>query len=337
MAFSNIPKLSLAQAPTPIDHLPRLGELLGTRHLWVKRDDCTGLGLGGNKTRKLEYLLAEALETGADTVLTVGGLQSNHARQTAAAAARLGLNCELILEPVNGAPESLYQHSGNVLLNRLFGATLTLAKPGQDGIELMHQRAEALAGEGYTPYCIPVGGSNTTGALGYVQCAREIADWQYQQDTEFDHIILATGSAGTQAGLLAGAALFDLSAQIQGFCVSRTSEDQADLVVSLTRPLFDRLGLPHETLAERVYTDGRYVGPGYGIATEGMTHAVRVTAETEGLLLDPVYTGKAMHGLFDSYQNGTFGPDDKVLFIHTGGAPALFGYETALFEDAKTP
>ncbi len=335
MAFSNIPKLSLAQAPTPIDHLPRLGELLGTRNLWVKRDDCTGLGLGGNKTRKLEYLLAEALETGADTVLTVGGLQSNHARQTAAAAARLGLNCELVLEPVTGAPESLYQHSGNVLLNRLFGATLTLAKPGQDGIELMHQRAEALAGEGYAPYCIPVGGSNTTGALGYVQCAREIADWQYQQDTEFDHIILATGSAGTQAGLLAGAALFDLSAQVQGFCVSRTTEDQADLVLNLTRPLFDRLGLSHETLARRIYTDGRYVGPGYGIATEGMTHAVRVTAETEGLLLDPVYTGKAMHGLFDSYQNGTFGPDDKVLFIHTGGAPALFGYEAALFEDDK--
>lgn len=335
MAFSNIPKLSLAQAPTPIEHLPRLGELLGTRHLWVKRDDCTGLGFGGNKTRKLEYLLADALEAGADTVLTVGGLQSNHARQTAAAAARLGLNCELILEPVTGAPESLYPHSGNVLLNRLFGAALTLAKPGQDGIELMHQRAEALAGEGYAPYCIPVGGSNTTGALGYVQCAREIADWQYQQDIEFDHIILATGSAGTQAGLLAGAALFDLSAQVRGFCVSRSSEDQADLVLNLTRPLFDRLGLPHDLLAKQIHTDGRYVGPGYGVATQGMIHAVRVTAETEGLLLDPVYTGKAMHGLFDSYQAGAFGPEDKVLFIHTGGAPALFGYESALFEEDK--
>ncbi|WP_037338342.1 D-cysteine desulfhydrase family protein [Saccharospirillum impatiens] len=333
MAFSNIPKLSLAHAPTPIEHLPRLGEQLGTQNLWVKRDDCTGLGLGGNKTRKLEYLLAEALDTGADTVLTVGGLQSNHARQTAAAAARLGLNCELILEPVTGTPEALYHHSGNVLLNRLFGATLTLAKPGQDGIELMHQRSAALSQEGYKPFCIPVGGSNTTGALGYVECAREIADWQYRNDIEFDHIILATGSAGTQAGLLAGAALFDLSATIRGFCVSRAGEAQSELVLSLTRPLFDRLGLCDDALPARIVTDGDYVGPGYGIETEGMKHAVRVTAETEGLLLDPVYTGKAMHGLFDSYHSGFFGPDDRVLFIHTGGAPALFGYETALFGD----
>lgn len=331
MVFSKIPKLSLAHTPTPIEHLPRLGDQLGTRNLWVKRDDCTGLGLGGNKTRKLEYLLAEAQAAGADTVLTVGGLQSNHARQTAAAASRLGLNCELILEPVTGTPETLYHHSGNVLLNKLFGATLTRAEPGQDGMQLMQQRAEALSREGFSPYCIPVGGSNTTGALGYVECAREVADWQYQQDIEFDYIVLATGSAGTQAGLLAGAALFNLSAKIKGFCVSRTSEDQFDLVLNLTRPLFDRLELNHETLPGRVLTDGRYVGQGYGIATEGMRHAVRVTAETEGLLLDPVYTGKAMHGLFDEYHNGTFGPNDKVLFIHTGGAPALFGYETALF------
>lgn len=331
MAFSNIPKLSFAHTPTPIEHLPRLGEQLGTQNLWIKRDDCTGLGLGGNKTRKLEYLLAEALAAGADTVLTVGGLQSNHARQTAAATARLGLNCELILEPVTGTPETLYSHSGNVLLNKLFGATLTLAETGQNGLELMQRRAEALSRESHSPYCIPIGGSNTTGALGYVDCAREIADWQYQHDTQFDYIILATGSAGTQAGLLAGAAMFDLSARIKGFCVSRTSEDQLGLVQNLARPLFDRLDLHHETLPGRILTDGRYVGPGYGIATEGMKHAVRVTAETEGLLLDPVYTGKAMHGLFDEYHNGTFGPDDKVLFLHTGGAPALFGYETEFF------
>jgi D-cysteine desulfhydrase/L-cysteate sulfo-lyase len=331
MAFSNISKLSLAHGPTPIEHLPRLGEQLGTQQLWVKRDDCTGLGLGGNKTRKLEYLLAEALEAGADTVLTVGGLQSNHARQTAAAAARLGLNCELILEPVTGAPQTLYGHSGNVLLNRLFGATLTRAEAGQDGLELMHQRAAVLTAEGYRPYCIPVGGSNTTGALGYVECAREIAEWQYQHDIEFDHIILATGSAGTQAGLLAGAALFDLSAQVLGFCVSRSSNDQFDLVLELARPLFDRLGLDDSTLVSRVLTDGGYVGAGYGIATEGMRHAVRVTAESEGLLLDPVYTGKAMHGLFNEFSNGTYSPNDKVLFLHTGGAPALFGYETELF------
>jgi D-cysteine desulfhydrase family pyridoxal phosphate-dependent enzyme len=330
MAFSDTPRLNLAHTPTPIEPLPRLGEQLGTGKLWVKRDDCTGLGMGGNKTRKLEYLMAEAIAAGADTVLTLGGLQSNHARQTAAAAARLGLHCELILEPVTGAPASLYDHSGNVLLNKLFGATLTLAKPNQNGLQLMQERAEALGQEGYRPYCIPVGGSNTTGAMGYIGCAEEIAHWQYQHDVVFDHIILATGSAGTQAGLLAGASLFNLQAQIRGFCVSRTSEAQFDLVLDLTGQLYDRLGLNRSDLANNVLTDGSYVGPGYGVATDGMVHAVRVTAETEGLLLDPVYTGKAMHGLFDHYYNKAFGPDDTVLFLHTGGAPALFGYETEL-------
>lgn len=330
MAFADIPRLSLAHSPTPIEPMPRLGKLLGTENLWVKRDDCTGLGLGGNKTRKLEYLMAQAREQDATMVLTVGGLQSNHARQTAAAAAKLGLDCELVLEPVAGTPDTLYDHSGNVLLNRLFGASITRARPGQDIDALVAERAHLLRQEGHRPYVVPLGGSNETGALGYVRCVEEIAQWQYEKDIAFDRIILATGSGGTQAGLIAGTELFGVTADILGFCVSRGTDPQHDLVLDLTQRVFLSLGLEPACLDNRVLSDGEYVGEGYGIPTHGMRQAVRVTAEYEGLLLDPVYTGKAMSGLIDYYRHDQIGPDERVLFLHTGGSPALFAYETAL-------
>lgn len=328
MALTDIPRLSLAHTPTPIERLPRMGEQLGTQHLWIKRDDCTGLGLGGNKTRKLEYLMADAQRQGATVVLTVGGLQSNHARQTAAAAARLGLNCELVLEPVAGTPETLYDHSGNVLLDRLFGAAVTRAEAGDDLTDLLERRAQAHRDAGEVPYTVPMGGSNEIGALGYVRCMEEIAQWQYDADVEFDRIVLGTGSAGTQAGLLVGAHLFDVRAEVLGFCVSRGTEDQHALVLDLTQRLHQSLDRSPVDFHDRVFTDGGYVGPGYGVATDGMRQAVRVMAEQEGVLLDPVYTGKAMNGLIDYYRQGRIGPEERVLFLHTGGAPALFGYES---------
>ncbi|GGX41208.1 D-cysteine desulfhydrase [Saccharospirillum salsuginis] len=330
MAIADIPRLSLAHAPTPIERMDRLGEQVGTRHLYIKRDDCTGLGLGGNKTRKLEYLMADARNQGATVVLTVGGLQSNHARQTAAAAARLGLQCELVLEPVAGTPESLYDHSGNVLLDHLFGAAVTRAQAGEDLDALLQQRAQAHRDAGEVPYVVPVGGSNEIGSLGYVRCMEEIAQWQYDADVEFDRIVLATGSAGTQAGLLVGARLYDVNAEILGFCVSRSTEDQHTLVLDLTQRLHQSLDRSPLDYRDRVVTDGGYVGPGYGVATDGMRQAVRVVAEQEGILLDPVYTGKAMNGLIDYYRLGKISPDERVLFLHTGGAPALFAYESVL-------
>lgn len=330
MALADIPRLDLAHSPTPIERLPNLGEQMGTSNLWVKRDDCTGLGLGGNKTRKLEYLMADAQAQGATLVLTAGGLQSNHARQTAAAAAKLGLLCELVLEPVSGSPTSLYDHTGNILLDRLFGAALTVAEPGVALDDLLQQRAEVHRQAGEVPYVIPVGGSNEIGALGYVRCMEEIARWQYDADMEFDRIVLGTGSAGTQAGLLVGAHLLGVRAKIQGFCVSRSSEAQEALVLELTQRLHQFLDLSPYDYRDRVAADGSYVGEGYGIATEGMRQAVRVVAEQEGLLLDPVYTGKAMNGLIDYYRQGLIAPDERVLFLHTGGAPALFAYESEL-------
>lgn len=330
MAFADIPRLPLSHAPTPIERLSRLGEQLGTNHLWIKRDDCTGLGLGGNKTRKLEYLMADAQQQGATVVLTAGGLQSNHARQTAAAAARLGMACELVLEPVSGTPETLYDHTGNVLLDRLFGAALTRVNTGEDLESVLNQRARAHADAGEVPYVVPVGGSNEVGSLGYVRCLSEIAKWQYDADVEFDRIVLATGSAGTQAGLLVGANLFDVKADVLGFCVSRSTEDQHELVQDLTERLHYSLTGSTLSYQDRVRTDGDYVGPGYGVATDGMRQAVRVVAEQEGILLDPVYTGKAMNGLIDYYRQEWIRPDERVLFLHTGGAPALFAYESVL-------
>ena len=323
--FNQIPRIEITHAPTPLEFAPRLSAELGY-NLHIKRDDCTGLAVGGNKTRKLEYLLADAKALGADTLVTIGGLQSNHARQTAAAAAKFGFSCELILEDVAGTPKTDYYNNGNMLLDRLLGARIHQLSIDDDSNAFANSLIEKLKAEGKKPYLIPVGGSNVIGAYGYVRCANEILQQISQSNLQIDQIVLATGSAGTQAGLLAGLIAVKIDIPVLGISVSRSTEVQKQLVESLLRQTLKALALDPDLADGKVITNGGYVGEGYGIPTAGMIKAVKLCAQLEGLLLDPVYTGKAMAGFFDLCSQGVIAKGSQQLFLHTGGSPGLYGY-----------
>lgn len=323
--FIPFPRVILSHSPTPLEKLPRLSEFLGCQ-IWIKRDDCTGLAGGGNKTRKLEYLLADALQQKADTIITFGGIQSNHARQTAAAAAKSGLNCELILEDVSGVPQQDYYHNGNILLDRLCGALVHRVAAGQNSQDVLAQRLTLLEQQGKKAYVIPVGGSNPLGSLGYVNCAQEILSQSKALNLRFDHIVLASGSAGTQAGLLAGLIARQSTIPVLGICVSRSGEEQEVLVEQLLGQTLSLLNLDSAQAKGRVKAKGNYYGKGYGMASQSMIEAVKLLARLEGLLLDPVYTGKAMAGLIDLCQQGMFQAQQNILFLHTGGSQGLFAY-----------
>ncbi len=329
MPLADFPRIRLAHLPTPLEPLPRLSEALGGPSIWVKRDDCTGLGGGGNKTRKLEFLMAAAREQGADTVITPGAVQSNNARQTAAAAARLGMGCHLLLEEIAADTDRDYRGSGNVLLDRMFDAHLHNFPNGTD----LDVAAEAVADElretGSVPYLIPVGGSNALGALGYVDCAFELVAQAEERNLTIDHLVLATGSAGTQSGLLAGLHIQESDISVLGICVSRSADEQERTVETLCAEILELLDCKRALPREVVRANGDYVGQGYGLPTRDMIKAVALTASTEGLLLDPVYTGKAMAGVVDLVRHGQFQDDDNVVFLHTGGIPALFAYRSA--------
>ena len=325
------PKIQLGHWPTPLEPMLRINEMHKGPELWVKRDDCTGLAFGGNKTRKLEYLLADAQLRGATTLLTAGGVQSNHARQTAAAAARVGLGCELFLEQVEGVSEADYSHSGNLLLDQLLGARLHRLPAGQDLDAAMALRAQTLSTSGQVPYVMPVGGSNAIGAMGYVDCGLELAQQLQQYQLSFDAIVLATGSAGTQAGLLAGLALAGLDIPVLGVTVSRSSDEQCQKVLALLHEVQGLLE-QSELHEDHVICFDKYYGSAYGDPTPQMVEAVRLAASLEGLLLDPVYSGKAFAGLLDLVRHGYFDTSERVLFLHTGGAPGLFAYSECLSE-----
>ena len=323
--FDRIPRIEITHAPTPLEFAPRLSEELGC-NLFVKRDDCTGLAGGGNKTRKLEYLLADARRQGADVLVTIGGLQSNHARQTAAAAAKFGFDCELVLDDVAGTPKTDYYNNGNLLLDSLLGARVHRLELAEDSDAYTGHLIEKLVNEGRNPYLIPVGGSSEIGNLGYVRCANEILQQIQSQDITIDQIVLASGSAGTQAGLLAGLIAADIEIPVLGISVSRNSIEQMQLVDGLLRETLTRLGLDPDRAAGRVTANGNYYGEGYGMTTEAMITAVKRCAELEGLLLDPVYTGKAMAGLIDLCVQGEIAAGSNQLFLHTGGSVGLFAY-----------
>lgn len=320
------PHLSLAQLPTPLEPLPRLSAELGGPRLWVKRDDQTGLAMGGNKVRKLEYLLADAREQHADVVLTTGATQSNHCRQTAAAAARLGLDCELLLE--HRFPEwgDDYQHGGNIQLDRLFGATVLDFEKGTDTIAEMDRRADELRGQGRTPYVVPLGGSSVVGALGYRTAAVEILRQAANRGFSPREIVHATASGGTQAGLVAGLAIKRSEVPLLGISAGAEDAYLAPIVRGLAEGVFEHIGIERTLGAHAVVIDDAHVGEGYGVPTEAMHEAVTLCARLEGLLLDPVYSGKAMAGLIHHVRAGRYTADDDVVFIHTGGTPALFAY-----------
>ena len=329
MQLARIPRVRLGHLSTPLEPMPRLSKALGGPELWIKRDDCTGLATGGNKTRKLEFLMAEAVAAGADIVVTQGATQSNHARQTAAAAAKLGLDCHILLEDRVQTTDTEYYYNGNVLLDRLHGATVQAYPAGLDMNAEALAAGEALRKQGRKPYVIPGGGSNPTGALGYVLCAQELAQQTTEMGLPFDHLVMATGSAGTQAGLAVGLKLFNLDINLLGIGVRLPQAQQEANVLKLAQATAARLDKPALVQADDIRANCDYVGAGYGKPTEASLEAIEMFARYEGILIDPVYAGKGAAGLIDLIRKGAFSASDRVIFLHTGGAVALFGYTAA--------
>lgn len=327
--FDAFPRTPLCHQPTPIEPMPRLTSVLGGPELFVKRDDCTGLATGGNKTRKLEFLVGEALKAGADMLVTQGAVQSNHVRQTAAAAAKLGLACHVVLERRVPDRDAAYEETGNVLLDALFGATQEFRPAGLDMNAEAQAVTETLRTDGHRPYFIPGGGSNPTGALGYASCAQEIANFCHNNGAHFDHLVMATGSTGTQAGLVAGFHAIGFDLPVLGISVRQPHDRQVKAVHSLAQKTSDVLGAGKINDAQILVDDG-YVGEGYGIPASSTLEAINLCARQEGLLLDPVYSAKGMAGLIGRIRAGAFKTTDKILFLHTGGSVALFAYEHQL-------
>jgi L-cysteate sulfo-lyase len=326
MHLARFPRIHLAHLPTPLEPMPRLSEALGGPEIWIKRDDCTGLSTGGNKTRKLEFLMAEAVAQGADTVMTQGATQSNHARQTAAFAAKLGMACHILLEDRTGFNDSDYRANGNVLLDDLHGATREARGPGLDMNAEMEAVAETWRAKGKKVYAIPGGGSNPTGALGYVNCAYELVGQANERSLRIDRIVTATGSAGTQTGLIVGLKAIHAGIPLQGFGVRAPKEKQEENVHRLACATAEKIGAAGCVAREDVVADCNYVGEGYGLPRADTIEAIRMFAALEGILLDPVYSGKAAAGLIDWARKGRFAKGERVVFLHTGGAAGLFGY-----------
>lgn len=320
MFLKDMPRVRLAALPTPLDYAPRLSQSLGVK-LYIKRDDNTGLAVGGNKARKLEYLVGDALAQGCDTLITTGGPQSNHCRMTAAAAAKSGLDCHLVF-----TSQDITVRQGNLLLDELLGANFHFlgSDDGMLAAKRMVELAEELKQQGKKPYIVPLGGSSPVGAAGYIRAIKELVDQTDLLDISIDYIIHASGSAGTQAGLLAGVIAFNLPIKVLGMSVSRPKERLSGEVLGLCRDTLSNAGYNTTVTSAEVAVYDDYVGDGYGIPTELSTEALRLFAKLEGIIIDPVYTAKAGAGLLDLTRKGIIPHGSSVLFWHTGGSPALF-------------
>ncbi|HET9027946.1 MAG TPA: D-cysteine desulfhydrase [Trueperaceae bacterium] len=330
MQLSRFPRRHYTQGPTPLEPLPRLSAHLGGPNLWLKRDDLLGLAAGGNKTRKLEFLVADALEQGADTLVTTGAVQSNHCRLTLAAAVHEGLSCRLVLE--ERVPNSYdVQASGNNFLFNLLGVeAVTVVPAGTDLNAAMQVVAGEVAALGRKAYVIPGGGSNPLGALGYVACAQELMQQAFDLGLNVTRLVTASGSGGTHSGVVAGLTGTSAGVPVTGISVRAPKAPQEEKILGLARATAELAGserLP--TAADIEVLDG-YVGGGYSIPTPGMVEAVKLFARFEGVLLDPVYSGKAAAGLIDLVRSGAFERHDNVVFLHTGGSPALYAYQDVL-------
>lgn len=332
MDLTGFPRTSLGHLPTPLERMDRLRAALGPDcpTLLVKRDDCTGLASGGNKTRKLEFLMGEAVEKGAGAIVTFGAVQSNHARQTAAAAAKLGLPCDLILIEMVPLESAAYRGSGNVLYDLLLGARVHLVKDDRRASEAFQAVADAHAKAGRGVYVVPIGGSNAVGSLGYIDAFDEIERQTEAMGISVDAIVFGSSSGGTQAGLIAGATLADSATRIMGVNVyKKHGADIASAVHALALETLHHVGVPLLDVSKRVHVIDGYQGEGYGLPSDAMREAVTLTAQTEGLLLDPVYSGKAMAALIGHVRRAKFTRDQTVVFLHTGGTAALPAYVDA--------
>ena len=328
MHLAKFPRLRFAHLPTPLEPMVNLSRLLDGPNIWVKRDDCTGLAGGGNKTRKLEFLMADAEQQGADTIITQGAVQSNHARQTAAIAAKLGYECYLLLENRTGSDDPDFLANGNVLLDDIYNARLSDFPAGTNMNQEMLSLAEELRAAGKKPYIIPGGGSNRIGALGYVNAAYELVGQCNDQGLKVDHIVHATGSTGTQAGLVTGLTAIHSGIDLMGISVRAPKEAQEENVYRLACETAELIGSSAALNRSDVVANSDYVGEGYGVPTDGMIEAVEMTARHESILLDPVYSGKGMAGLIDLVRQGFYRRGENIVFIHTGGAQALSGYRS---------
>jgi len=328
--LSRFPRRRYTQHPTPIEHLPHFSKALGGPQIWIKRDDQLGLTPGGNKTRKLEFLVADALAQGADTLVTCGAPQSNHCRITLSAAVKEGLKCRFVIEErVPGSYDA--NGGGHRLLFRLMGVEdITLVPGGSDMAAAMQKVALELEAEGRKGYVIPGGGSNALGGLGYVACTQELQQQLFEQDLQIDRVVVGSGSSGTHGGMVAGFLGNHLDIALTGVGVSRDPEDQAPLVRREAQAVCDLLELGITVPEEKVHCVGGYWQPKYSVPNDAMVEAVRLMARTEGVLLDPVYTGKIVAGLIGMVRDGTIGSHENVLFLHTGGMPSLFAYEDVL-------
>jgi D-cysteine desulfhydrase len=321
----NYPKrVQIAHLPTPIEPMFRLSKHLGGPELYIKRDDLTGLATGGNKTRKLEFLIAEALAQGKDHVITTGAPQSNHCRQTAAAAARTGLGCTVVLR--GHAPDQI---TGNYLLDELLGAHIywTGDRSGKEVIEEVEKQLEAM---GRNPYIIPLGGSNVVGATGYVLAMQELMKQLAEQQLNIDFIIFASSSGGTQAGMVLGAQVYGFKGNVLGVSVDHPADTLQTQVGALATATATHLGLEQSPLLDHVVVNDDYLGQGYAVVGDTERDAIRLVAQKEGILLDPVYTARAMGGLIDLIRWGAFTRGQKVLFWHTGGTAALPAFAKTL-------
>jgi D-cysteine desulfhydrase len=329
MQLARFPRRRYTPFFTPLERAPNLSAVLGGPEIWIKRDDLLGLAAGGNKTRKLEFIVADALAQGCDTLITVGAPQSNHCRLTLAAANKEGLKCRLVLE--QRVPNSYKSDaSGNNFLYNLLGVeAITVKDAGDDLNAEMQKIAGELEAQGRKGYIIPGGGSNALGALGYVACAHEIVTQSFEQGIAFDAIVVASGSCGTHSGLLVGAKSVNLDASITGINVRRPRAEQEGNLLKLAVETAKLLDIEAPKANDITALD-EWVGPGYSLPTDEMVEAVRMTARTESVLLDPVYSGKAMAGLIDLTRRGHFKRGQRVLFVHTGGSPALYAYQDVL-------
>lgn len=319
--LTRFPRLEFIGAPTPLEYLPRFSDYLG-REIYIKRDDTTPMAMGGNKLRKLEFLAADALREGADTLVTAGAIQSNHVRQTAAVAAKLGLKCVALLENPIGTKAENYLTSGNRLMLDLFDAEIEMCDALHSPDSQLEEIAVRLEAQGFRPYVIPVGGSNALGALGYVESALEIAQ-QCEGAVNVSSVVVASGSAGTHAGLAVGLEQVMPDVDLIGVTVSRSIAQQLPKVEALQHAVAQSLSV---SANNPIVLWDDYFAPGYGTPNEEGLEAIKLLARLEGILLDPVYTGKAMAGLIDGVARERFKNDGPIIFIHTGGAPALFAY-----------
>jgi L-cysteate sulfo-lyase len=328
MHLARFPRVRLFPTPTPLEKLENLSRALDGPEIWIKRDDCTVVATGGNKVRKLEWLIGDALRQGATHVVTQGAVQSNHVRQTAAVARKFGMKCTALLEHRVETNDRDYLGNGNILLDRLFGCAIEYRQSGLD----MNAEAEALGAKlrdaGEKAYVIPGGGSNPIGALGYVSCAQELVQQADDMGLVIDRLVTATGSAGTHAGLLVGLTGGNANIPVLGIGVRLPQERQEANVHRLAQATAEYVGMKGGVPREAVVANCDYIGAGYGQPTEGMREAVEMLAREEGILLDPVYSGKAMSGLIDLVRKGGIGKKERVVFLHTGGAVGLFGYRS---------